>query len=532
MRARDDQRSHSSLLSHTPRLAPRTVTRARSPLRSPDAPAACAGLVFETDDKAQVRVAEVTPGTQAASSGLIFVGDLLRQTSAVFGDELWDVNDLKRTLSAIHLRSGDVSLVLERPPRRSGATRQPSPQPCDSVGSGKVGACWTVGRGGVSFVSFSLDEGCIADPQPLSLQAPRASPLAAVVADSVPPDAADELRAAQTAVVTLHPRLLALSRPVTPRGLALLCAERSVGAVLSLLQPFELGRSTATMQAAAAAAGARRICVPLPDGTRRDICAVLPAAAAAAARLAAWTNAPRAVLLTASDPLALVAPTVAAATLHWHWGFSLKEASLAVPTADLGIIKRAGAEMLAALHPDSTKASLQSAPPPLELHSVRFSWQGKATRVEVVGDVVGIWEPSGAVPMAAVADSSSVDEWAVVLVLPRGHYEFKFLLDGNRWVVGGAHTSSTDAKGNLNNYVSVGATGAGHTAVSGAAAAQWGESAMRLALVRGCARRLALSLDVNTLLTQETTERAKAERLPVQQQAGTVATSRTLQILR
>jgi hypothetical protein len=43
-------------------------------------------------------VSEVQPGSQAEVCGLILPGDVLKRTSAVFGDELWEASDFRRTM--------------------------------------------------------------------------------------------------------------------------------------------------------------------------------------------------------------------------------------------------------------------------------------------------------------------------------------------------------------------------------------------------------------------------------------------------
>lgn len=47
---------------------------------------------------------------------MIMVGDVLKKTSAVFGDGMWDVEDFSRSMQAIRSRSGPVSLIFERSP--------------------------------------------------------------------------------------------------------------------------------------------------------------------------------------------------------------------------------------------------------------------------------------------------------------------------------------------------------------------------------------------------------------------------------
>jgi hypothetical protein len=43
-------------------------------------------------------VAEVVANSQAAASGLVHAGDVLKRTSAVFGTELWQATDFRRTM--------------------------------------------------------------------------------------------------------------------------------------------------------------------------------------------------------------------------------------------------------------------------------------------------------------------------------------------------------------------------------------------------------------------------------------------------
>ena len=523
----------------------------------------CAGVLFEQDDDNFVRVAEVLPGSQAAASGLVFVGDRLVETSAVFGDALWSVSDFKRTMSAIHQRQGDLMLVLERFPRRAadktrgasrkGASSAVNPDAtssrasdgdgCESFSGGKVGVTWaTNGRSGMLLASFSLSEGCIVDSfasasppaqqhrQPAaatqkSRPSQSSATMDALLNNTVAlPDnvaAAEELRAALNACVCSHPRMYTLSVPVTPRGLALLCMDYNIGGIVALQQPFEAGRDAALAQAAAAAAGTRRITVPIADATRHDLCAALHVAAGAVSRLADWVGPSRGVLVTACDPDGLLAPTVAAACMHWHWGMHVDDIEEAVLTADVSIIDAAGEHMLVA---DSAKSSvvrgdsvaglmafprvLGPSPPTVELFETTFTWHtgGKPTQsVMLVGEPVGTWAHTGAMalnkpaPRGASGTTAVAEDWTLRLVLPRGSYAFKFVVDG-LWVSSKTHSSAGDEKGNVNNVLHVRAPGSGHTPVRGDAALQWGASPLRMALVRGCASHVALALDETTLL--------------------------------
>ena len=369
-------------------------------------------------------------------------------------------------------------------------------------------------------VSAAADAAAAAAAARASAEAARAAAAASTPGAAAALAELEETRARSARV---HPRLVLLSVPVPARALALLCAGDNLGGVLALLQPYEYGRGAAVAQAAAAAAGARRVCHPLPDVTRGCVAAALPEAAAAAARLAAWLDPARGVLISATDTLAMAAPTVAAATMHWHWGSTLAEAVAACPGADEGVIDRAALDMLAAMQPggdlgrDAVPAMGGGAglpAPRLALFRVRFTWRGRAARVALVGDPAGGWD-AGGIEMAAVEGSATATdaaspapagspperEFRVDLLLPRGRYIFKFLADGTRWLVGAAHASAADARGNINNAVDSGAPGAGHAMATSVEAAAWAAGAHRLALVRGAAAAIAASLDDTSLLS-------------------------------
>lgn len=45
---------------------------------------------------------------------MVMLGDVLKKTSAVFGEDMWEAHDFSRVMYAIKTRSGPVSLVFER----------------------------------------------------------------------------------------------------------------------------------------------------------------------------------------------------------------------------------------------------------------------------------------------------------------------------------------------------------------------------------------------------------------------------------
>eukprot|EP00897_Mesotaenium_endlicherianum_P009222 jgi/Mesen1/8328/ME000046S07717 len=72
------------------------------------------GIRFAQTEAGKIYVEALARNGNAENSQTIMVGDVLRKTSAVFGDALWDVDDFGRVMYAIKARSGPVSLVFER----------------------------------------------------------------------------------------------------------------------------------------------------------------------------------------------------------------------------------------------------------------------------------------------------------------------------------------------------------------------------------------------------------------------------------
>eukprot|EP00250_Pteridium_aquilinum_P014980 c22313_g2_i1 orf=278-2104(-) len=73
------------------------------------------GIRFAQTLDGKVYVEALAKHGNAESSRMIMVGDVLKKTSAVFGEAMWDVEDFSRTMHAIKNRIGSVSLVFERP---------------------------------------------------------------------------------------------------------------------------------------------------------------------------------------------------------------------------------------------------------------------------------------------------------------------------------------------------------------------------------------------------------------------------------
>lgn len=74
------------------------------------------GVRFAQTLNGKVYVESVAKKGNAENSMMIMVGDVLKKTSAVFGDGMWEVEDFSRSMQAIKSRSGPVSLILERSP--------------------------------------------------------------------------------------------------------------------------------------------------------------------------------------------------------------------------------------------------------------------------------------------------------------------------------------------------------------------------------------------------------------------------------
>lgn len=52
-------------------------------------------------------------------------------------------------------------------------------------------------------------------------------------------------------------------------------------------------------------------------------------------------------------------------------------------------------------------------------------------------------------------DQTEHGVWKTTLNLPPGHYEYKFVANGNEWIVGPGNTTN-DGKGNINNVIDIG----------------------------------------------------------------------------
>ncbi|KAJ7521548.1 hypothetical protein O6H91_19G059000 [Diphasiastrum complanatum] len=72
------------------------------------------GIRFVQTLDGQIYVQALAKRGNAANSGMILVGDILKKASAESGDALLDVDDLSQTMHAIKSRSGPVRLILER----------------------------------------------------------------------------------------------------------------------------------------------------------------------------------------------------------------------------------------------------------------------------------------------------------------------------------------------------------------------------------------------------------------------------------
>eukprot|EP00850_Spirogloea_muscicola_P018931 SM000179S03403 [mRNA] locus=s179:86515:89512:+ [translate_table: standard] len=73
------------------------------------------GIRFALNDDGRVYVDALAKKGNAEASRLIMVGDILKKTSAVFGDAMTTVDDFGRVMYTIKARSGPVSLIFERP---------------------------------------------------------------------------------------------------------------------------------------------------------------------------------------------------------------------------------------------------------------------------------------------------------------------------------------------------------------------------------------------------------------------------------
>lgn len=120
------------------------------------------GIRFAQTDAGDVYVEALAKGGHAERCRMIMVGDVLKKTSAVFGDAMWDVDDFGRVMYALKARHGSVNLVFERASQISHLRGVSFSNPPAAWNLGRVGvATWR--RGGpaaVEGLSAAAEDGC------------------------------------------------------------------------------------------------------------------------------------------------------------------------------------------------------------------------------------------------------------------------------------------------------------------------------------------------------------------------------------
>jgi hypothetical protein len=119
--------------------------------------------------------------------------------------------------------------------------------------------------------------------------------------------------------------------------------------------------------------------------------------------------------------------------------------ALAASVAGIAIVGGLAARPRAA---DSRVVAAQRVPD--TVHVVRFVFVGDARSVALVGDF-NAWQ-TGATPLVPAGSRS----WSVSLTLPRGRYEYAFIVDGKRWEADPFAPASADEFDTRSSIVTVG----------------------------------------------------------------------------
>lgn len=143
-------------------------------------------------------------------------------------------------------------------------------------------------------------------------------------------------------------------------------------------------------------------------------------------------------------------PRDAAASSWWRTPITVRISpiatlALAASVAGIAVVGRLASRPRAT---DSLAVAAQRAAD--TVHVVRFVFVGDAQSVALVGDF-NAWQ-TGATPLVQAGSRS----WSVSLTLPRGRYEYAFIVDGKRWEADPFAPASADEFDTRSSIVTVG----------------------------------------------------------------------------
>ena len=471
------------------------------------------GLQLGKGPRGEVMVARVDPDGHAAATGLISVGDELIKTSAVFGEEMWEAKDAKRSATTMRTRKGDVRLMLRRAPQGA-PSRGPSALDLSAVRSGGNGngndngngngdcvadaslseheheahcdASRRGGSGGGSPAS-TLPDGGVASGRDAAQHAPPHATVSRPRRSVARPRHSERGRVHASFDIADHPLAVAPSRGVASdfvitdlsvegaEGLLIGSAplrasdmryvsEYLCCSVAMCLVPEDevTGLSHAALREAAKDVGVTLLFHPIKDFDKSDLRRQLPGAVARlarAVRVASHDERPN-VLAFCTHAVGR-SPAVAVAYLSWFCGAPLLEAHGAVRSAHGRLSASTETVRLAAEDMREGRAELCGT----RLCDVRLAshalGERNVSRVHLAGEFTS-WRPA---PMTRVpaASPDEPDEFRAAFRLPWGLFQYKFLVD-HEWLcdLSGRGDPTVRDGDNLNHVIaSVGPQNAG-----------------------------------------------------------------------
>lgn len=440
------------------------------------------GITFARGRKGDMYVLSIDKEGSAHASKLISVGDVVRRTSAVYGDEMWEAKDYRRVLSAITRRKGAVKLVLER-----GAAREEAQE---AVLHAKIANAGHL-------------PGSPHDRRRLRSRTTR------------------NLLYAQANARHAQLRKSVVKRAFGPLGC---CTDRwvDVGDSCEVLDICIKGEELPPP----ACSTSSHSTIFMGDSTVESLQEILPLAAAKLHRMMGKhkhspdmdvfsrnghvttpdhvsshsSSACRiSVLVRSVCGNGAVAATCIAAYLAWYRGLSIRDAEVGTAQAlglpVVGTALRAAAEDLLVI---GMSRQIPARPRAVVL------WVGEASTVSVAGEFLGNWEDHVEMDKRRMQDGRTCFVLDQQFAIPQGHYAFKFIVDGV-WSVSAKYPVVEDDRGNENNLLRVGA----HVGAAGQEHDRWSVFAEtvsmmsleeRLSVTRMEALTLAFTLDPRSLL--------------------------------
>lgn len=451
------------------------------------------GITFARGRKGDMYVLSVAKEGNAHASNLVSVGDVVRKTSAVYGDEMWEAKDYRRVLSAITRRKGTVKLVMER-----GAAREEAQEALLQAKIAEKGSL------------------CGSSYERRRWESRTTQRLLYVQA---------EARHAQV-------RMNGVKRAFGPLG----CC---IGGMVDIGNPHELLDISINGEELHPPVGstASHSTISMGDSTVESLQEILPLAAAKLHRMMgkhkhspdmdvfsrnghaitpdhesshSSSNCRISVVVRSVCGNGAVAATCVAAYLSWYCGLSIRDAEVGAAQAlglpVVGTALRAAAE-------DLLVAGM-SRHRPARPRAVVL-WVGEADTVCVAGEFLGNWTDHIEMEKRKMQDGRTCFVLDKQFAIPQGCYAFKFIVDGE-WSISSKYPVSEDDNGNKNNLLRVGA----HVGAAGLEHDTWSAFAEtvsmmsleeRLIVTRKEALNLAFAIDPCTLqLKENKTDSSKA----------------------